>query len=111
MAEVLLNDLCVRSGGQQEARGRVPQRVQVDVAQPGAMRERLEPSEHVARFQRCPDLGGEDEVAVPPCLCSRELFRGLLDPVRAQYLDRRLGSGRRRTEASEVIDQPALQTA
>jgi hypothetical protein len=58
-----------------------------------ARRERLEPSKHVARFQRCPDLGGEDQVAVPPFLSGRELFRGLLDPLRAPYLDRRLGDG------------------
>jgi hypothetical protein len=69
----------------------VPQRVQVDVAKPGALRERFEPAQHVARLQRCADFGGEDQVAVPPCLPSRELFCGLLDSVRAQYLDRRSG--------------------
>jgi hypothetical protein len=34
--------------------------VQVDVAKPGALRERFEPAQHVARLQRCADFGGEE---------------------------------------------------
>ena len=66
VAEVLLDDLRVRAGGEQEARGRVPHRVQVDVAEADALGQGLEPSEYVAWFQRSADLGGEREIVVPP---------------------------------------------
>ena len=84
-AEVLLNDLGVRAGRRQGAHRGVPQRVQVDAADTGALRQQLEAPEHVARLEWCTDLRGGDQAVVRPRACGRELFlpcRGLLGSQR-----------------------------
>ena len=66
MIQVLLDDLGVGPGRQQEARRGVAQGVQGDAAETGALRQQLEPLQHVAGLERCTDLGGEDQPVLLP---------------------------------------------
>ncbi len=83
---MLLNDLGVRAGRRQEARRGVPQRVQVDAADTGALRQQLEAPEHVARLEWCTDLRGGDQAVVRPRACGRPLFLLLPGPLGSQRL-------------------------
>jgi len=67
VAQVLLHDLRVGTGGQEEAGSRVPQGVEVHALQSGPTGQGLEAPQYVARFQRRSHFGGEDEILVDPC--------------------------------------------
>ncbi len=59
VAQVLRDDLGVRTGRQREARCEVPEGVQGDAAEAGSLREDLEAAQHATGLERCPDLGGD----------------------------------------------------
>lgn len=69
VTQVFLDNLGVRAGGEQEACCGVPQPVQVDAAQTGALRENLEPPQDVAGLERRAGLGGEGQAVLlaDPC--------------------------------------------
>jgi hypothetical protein len=71
----------------------VPEGVQGDAAEAGARREDLEAPQNVARLQRRPDLGGEDQPVLLPGSGGRALFLQLPGPVGPERLDGRTGSG------------------
>jgi hypothetical protein len=79
--EVLLDDLGVGSGCQQEARCGVPESVQGDAAEAGSLSENLEAPQDVAGLEGCPDLGGEDQAVLLPGPCGRVLFVQLPGPA------------------------------
>ncbi len=65
VAEVLLDDLRVRTGGWQAAGRRAPEGVQVDAGQ-ACGRQAVRAPQHVPRLERRPDFRGEDESVLSP---------------------------------------------